>query len=245
VQATAFVVESEILLVEVHGCDFFPDHASSCAYAVFLVSLCAACCAGDCVWEAIPFGLARPFLTSYREKWTACEAEATQACSASLLTANGGGTKMVVCRSLALVDAVLGSAAVLLAAGWNRHGESVIANVQDCDSWVVWLACAESWVMRSDSDGVSRMASCRDGDGGGGVDVSAKPCPDWVPFSSVDGARPWTLRDCADVPGPDWSSCRVNGRVRASSKDECRCRWCDVWRSPSRRVARATLAWGR
>ena len=91
------------------------------------------------------------------------------------------------------------------------------------------------------------MESCRDrdggdGGGGGGVDVSAEPCPDWVPFVKFDGARPWNLRGCDDACDPYSNFSRAIGLVRASLMDVCRFRWCDVWRNPSQRVAPETMA---
>jgi hypothetical protein len=106
--------------------------------------------------------------------------------------------------------------------------------------------------MASGCGGASQGESCRDGGGGGGdggdgggVDVPAEPCPNWVPFSRVDGARPWTLRGCGDACDLCSGSSRATVLARAWMPAGCRCRWCDVSRNPSQRVAPATLAWGR
>ena len=119
---------------------------------------------------------------------------------------------------------------------------------QGCGSCDAWLVCVSSGEMAYGCDGVSRMASFRGGGGGDdgdGVDVSAEPCPGWVPFVKFDGARPWIYRGCEDACVPYSGSSHAIGLVRASLMDVCRSRWCDVWRNPSQRVAPETMAWGR
>jgi hypothetical protein len=174
------------------------------------------------------------------------------ACSESLLMANGDGTPRGVCKYLVLdgAELVRGRGVAEECAPcphvgtWNLHGGPVISSVLGCGSEGVSLACVHSLEMQSDCGVVSKMESCRGGDGGG-VDVRAEPCPDWVPFLRVDGARPWTLRDCDDACGLYWDFSRANALARAWSMGGRRCRWYDVWRNPSRRVALATMAWGR
>lgn len=130
----------------------------------------------------------------------------TQACNANLQTASGGGTIWEVCKNLAWVDVALfrgqtvveGTAPCLHADASSLHGGFATVSEQGCGSWASLLACANSWEMQSGCDDASRMASCRD-DGGVGVDGSVRPCPDSVPSSNFESARPWTLRGCDDA----------------------------------------------
>jgi hypothetical protein len=138
---------------------------------------------------------------------TAYEAGAKLACSAIRLMANGDGSSRAVCMCLVSDGEVLvrdrgaaeGCAPCLHGGTWNLHVEPVTSSVRGCGSWDVSLACVRSSEMQSDCGGVSRMESCR-GAGGvdGGADVSAEPCPNWVPFSRFDG-RPGTLHGCDDA----------------------------------------------
>lgn len=51
---TACEVESEILLIEPHGCDFFPSLVQSCARVAFLSTLYVGSGAGDCaLWVTL------------------------------------------------------------------------------------------------------------------------------------------------------------------------------------------------
>jgi hypothetical protein len=162
--------------------------------------------------------------------------------------ASDGGRTVVVYRSLAWVALVLvrdqdgGVECAPFRHGdaLNLHAEPVILTVPGFDSWAASIACAGSWEMQSGCGGVSRMASCRGG--GGGVDVSAEPCPCWVPFSRVYGGRPWNLRDCDDACAPCSRFSHANGLRCASLMDEGGYRWCDVWRNPSQGVAPVTMA---
>jgi hypothetical protein len=166
--------------------------------------------------------------------------------------ASDGGTAMAVYRSLAWVELVFDHdqdvgvecAPCLHGGALSLHVESVISTVLGYDSLAASIACASSWEMQSGCGGVSRMASCRGGGGGGGggVDVSAEPCPDWVPFWRVFGGRLSILRDCDDACDPYSRSSRAKVLRCASLMDDCGCRWCDVWRNPSQRVAPVTMA---
>jgi hypothetical protein len=137
--------------------------------------------------------------------------------------ANGDGASRQVYTCRVWDGAVLvrdrgvaeGCAPSLHVGTWNLHGGPVTSSVLGCGSWDVSLACLRSSEMESDCGGVLRMESCRGGGGdGGGVDVSAEPCPNWVPFLRFDGP-PGTLHDCDDACGLCWGFSRANALARA------------------------------
>lgn len=170
--------------------------------------------------------------------------------------ASGGGRKKGGGMCLAWDVGVLargrrpvveGNAPSLCGGASSLRGGCVISSAPGCGSWASLRACASPWEMQSGCDGASRMASCRDDGGGGGGCV--RPCPGWVPSWSFDSAaRPWTLRDCDEAIAVCSGSYHVNDLALPWSMDGCgcRCRWCDVSRNPSQRVAApVTKAWGR
>lgn len=104
--------------------------------------------------------------------------------------------------------------------------------------------------MGSDCGSVSRMASCRggdgDGDGGGGVDDGGgQPCLHWLPSLSLDSDPPWRRSDFADACGPCRGFYRANGLARVCLMSGRRGRGRDAWNDVCPPVVLVTMSEGR
>lgn len=93
--------------------------------------------------------------------------------------------------------------------------------------------------MENAGGGVLRMESCRDG--GGGVDVSGKPCLRWLPSSKLDSGPPQRCCDCGDARALYSNFPRENVLARAWPMIGCACLVRDVWRSLWQLVALVTM----
>jgi hypothetical protein len=139
---------------------------------------------------------------------------------------------------------VSGSMSCEQAGAATLHVVCVILNGCYCDLCAFLHAYGSLSKMASGCDGALRMESCRDD---GVADASAKPCPHWIPSSDLDSALPQGYREHDDGCAPCSSFYRESVLLRASWRDGCRSRGCDVLRNPSQRVVQGTMAavrWG-